>query len=312
VQTDFVADLRSYIGDAAIDLEPQFVDDILLAWDVHLHDYAATYNVLSNNASRRCYLTIIAARMFWHLKKMPLMQQINFAANEPRVITDLSPFGYDIQLDIDPGSQYLTFAVEQYRYSSENVEISARSGDIVIDGGGYVGDSALYFSHKVGQEGRVYSFEFIPNNVSRWKENIARNPHLSSRINLMQNPIWSVSDHSLGFEDEGAASKVSTSDKASVFETLSIDDLVTRESLPRIDFIKLDIEGAEVEALHGAEEAIREFKPRLGVCLYHDSKHYSEIPLLLKEMNPGYDLYVRHMTGGLGETVLYAIDHATG
>lgn len=308
---NFLIDLRAYVNDALSHEHHHAVDGIFNAWGGLIPDYATAYSHLSDSQSKRCYVAIIAARMFWHLQKLSLKDEVIFPPSAAGRVTDMAPYGLDIFLDIDAGSRYLTFEVEQYRYFNGNVVIEARNGDIVVDGGGYVGDSALYFANRVGPQGCVFAFEFIPNNVRRWKENADRNPLLSSQMHLLQYPLWSTSGVKLGFEDEGAASRVSESSEAMIFETLTIDDMVESKGLNRIDFIKLDIEGAEVEALKGAEKTIRAMKPKLGVCLYHDSSHFSQIPLMLKEMNPNYAFYVRHMTAGLGETVLYAVDQAT-
>jgi FkbM family methyltransferase len=51
--------------------------------------------------------------------------------------------------------------------------------------------------------------------------------------------------------------------------TITIDDFVQRFSLPRVDFIKMDIEGAESRALTGAADIIRRFRPRLAISAYH-------------------------------------------
>lgn len=306
---NFNVDLLEYalanIGEELI----EHVDPVISAWAGLTPGYSEAYGLLADEASKRCFVAIIAARMFWHLKPIPLMNEVPFPSDDG-AITNLSSRGYDIRLKIDAGSRYLTFDMEQYRYKSDTVDIVASPGDIVIDGGGYVGDSALYFAHRVGKTGKVLAFEFIPNNVTRLKENVQFNPHLEPQIELVEHPLWGKSGHELAFDDEGPASRVSNSTTAQKFLTASVDDIVERKSLPRIDFLKLDIEGSEVDALCGAEKTIRTYRPRLGVCLYHANEHFSEIPLMLKDMNPCYEFYVRHMTWGLGETVLYAIDRS--
>lgn len=72
-------------------------------------------------------------------------------------------------------------------------------------------------------------------------------------------------------------------------------------------FICMDIEGAELEALKGAESLIREDRPDLAVCVYHSPSHIWEIPLYLDGLHLGYKFYLRNYTGFVGETVLYAI-----
>ncbi len=61
-----------------------------------------------------------------------------------------------------------------------------------------------------------------------------------------------------------------------------------------ITFIKMDIEGSEIEAMKGAEQHIRRDKPKLAICSYHNNHHIYEIPRLMREYNPQYKLYMRY------------------
>ena len=71
-------------------------------------------------------------------------------------------------------------------------------------------------------------------------------------------------------------------------------------------FIKMDIEGMEIEALRGAEKLIREHHPQLAICVYHDMSHIWRIPLLLREFYGGYRFYLRNYQYMGLETVVYA------
>jgi hypothetical protein len=74
-------------------------------------------------------------------------------------------------------------------------------------------------------------------------------------------------------------------------------------------FIKMDIEGSELEALKGSADTIAARKPKLAICLYHKTEDFWEIPLYLHDLTPEYKLFVRHHTAifDLKETVLYAM-----
>ena len=71
--------------------------------------------------------------------------------------------------------------------------------------------------------------------------------------------------------------------------------------------IKMDIEGSELDALHGAREILRDLKPALAVCLYHKASHLWEVPLLIHSMNPDYRLLIRRYADDCAELVCYAI-----
>lgn len=71
-------------------------------------------------------------------------------------------------------------------------------------------------------------------------------------------------------------------------------------------FIQMDVEGAELEALKGAEMLIKVNKPDLAICVYHAPNHIWDIPLYLESLRSGYKYYLRNYTSLISETVLYA------
>lgn len=75
---------------------------------------------------------------------------------------------------------------------------------------------------------------------------------------------------------------------------------------PDATFIKMDIEGAEMDALYGAKETIIRNKPKLAICIYHKPEHLFEIPLLIHTWVPEYKLYIRHHSDRECESVVYA------
>lgn len=94
-----------------------------------------------------------------------------------------------------------------------------------------------------------------------------------------------------------------TSDGNNVIETDTIDNVLNGN---KATFIKMDIEGSELEALKGAEYTLKTYKPRLAISLYHKSEDIFEIPQYILSVVPDYKLYIRHYTSDIWETVLYA------
>ena len=74
-----------------------------------------------------------------------------------------------------------------------------------------------------------------------------------------------------------------------------------------VSYMKMDIEGSELRALHGAERQIRENHPKLAVCVYHKNEDILDIWNYLRELVPEYRFYLRHHTVVGTETVLYAV-----
>ena len=81
-------------------------------------------------------------------------------------------------------------------------------------------------------------------------------------------------------------------------DSFQIDDLT---------FLKMDIEGAELGALDGARDTIARCKPRLAICVYHNPSDMWQIPQKILSIHRGYDLYLRHYTEGVTETVMFFI-----
>lgn len=82
-----------------------------------------------------------------------------------------------------------------------------------------------------------------------------------------------------------------------------IDDVV---DCP-VTLIKMDVEGAEMNALLGAREIIKKYKPKLMISLYHKPNDIWELPLFVKELVPEYKIYIRHHRTTPNDTVLYAV-----
>ena len=92
--------------------------------------------------------------------------------------------------------------------------------------------------------------------------------------------------------------------------TISIDDLVESQKIPTVDFIKMDIEGAELYALKGALTTLQTFKPKLAISVYHSLEEYSSILLWIANLNLGYKFHLRHFTIHAEETILFAISNS--
>jgi hypothetical protein len=115
---------------------------------------------------------------------------------------------------------------------------------------------------------------------------------------------FALSDH------DGRVRFNSTGDTASHIDDKS-DTMVPCIKLDTLKlsptYIKMDIEGAEPEALWGARETLRRYKPVLAVCAYHADPHLWEIPLLLHLLVPTHDLRLRRYAEGPWELVWYAV-----
>ena len=200
----------------------------------------------------------------------------------------------------------LMMRLGQYYFDRDGVKIGPQPGDIVIDGGGCWGEAAIDFANVVGPAGRVYSFEFVPNNLAIYRNNLAMNPDAASRITIVERALGKSSGELVKYDDVGPATVVGHPNASMQVSTQSIDDLVREQNLPRVDFIKLDIEGAERDTLAGAMHTIRTFRPRMALCLYHRPSDLFAIPQIVRQIESRYELRIDHYTIYDQETVLYA------
>lgn len=224
---------------------------------------------------------------------------------------DLNAIGYNVNLYFrDPGIVH-DFILEQYAYKiNGNGVVQAENGDVVLDIGACWGDTALYFSSKVGENGTVYSFEFVPDNVKVFDLNTSLNPDLKQRIKLISNPVSNITGDTIYFKDNGPGSRIEHKPfegQTGSTTTIAIDDFVIKQNLNRVDFIKMDIEGAEPMALLGAIETIKIYKPKLAIAIYHSLEDFVNIPKWILELKLGYAVYINHYTIHSEETILFAI-----
>ncbi|MFX0073399.1 MAG: FkbM family methyltransferase, partial [Candidatus Hermodarchaeota archaeon] len=246
---------------------------------------------------------------FEEIKHLIKKRRYFLSGNKYFDLYNLKEIGFPIELILDVTSVRTIFLFQQYKYHRNNNVVETGEGDVVLDAGAGWGDTALYFANRVFPSGKVYTFEFIPHNVNILSKNINLNPKFKDIIKVIKVPLWSTSNKELEYIDIGTSSKIiQSASKKSDFlvKTISIDDFVKQNNISKIDFIKMDIEGAELDALIGAKETIIKYKPILAICIYHLIDHYYQIPKYIHSLNPNYKLYIDHFSTGFIETVLFA------
>jgi len=295
----------------------------------HLDGLNYLYDRLKNEDSKLLLIQVLAYRILDYKKyNLPLRNQKyidNHALIEalvpdkndfidPRFRNfklfrhELDPIGYKMSIYFSSGGVLTDFVVKQYEYHSKDCVIKAEKDDVVIDAGACWGDTALYFAHEVGENGKVFSFEFIPGNIEILMKNVSINPHLADRIEVVPNPIWQESGLRLYYNDLGPASRVSEEkfpDSTGEVETLSIDDFVKQRDIKKVNFIKMDIEGAELSAVKGAANTIVNHRPKLAISVYHSISDFYTIAKYIDSLQIRYEFYFKHATIHGAESVLF-------
>ncbi|WP_298222801.1 FkbM family methyltransferase [Flavobacterium sp.] len=223
---------------------------------------------------------------------------------------NLKPIGYDVQLYFGSLGVTIDFIIEQYAYKLDGKPVvQVEAGDFVIDAGACWGDTALYFAHKAGPSGKVFSFEFIPDNIKLFHHNRSLNPNLENQIELVPHPVSDHSDDTIYYKDNGPGSKIETfafDGHTGSTTTLTIDDFVKRNNIAKVDFVKMDIEGVESAALRGAVETIKKFRPKLAIAIYHSMEDFTAIPAWILDLDLDYEIFLDHFTIHAEETICFA------
>jgi FkbM family methyltransferase len=207
---------------------------------------------------------------------------------------------------------YWTAVSDQYFLRRSGTYAGPSPGDVVLDCGSCLGDTAVKFAAHVGASGRVYGFDPSPQHVAIAREVAAHN-RLSDRVTFYCSGVAART-----YPDIATALTSNRSADATAIQpgrrleisdsTVTIDDFCRHERLTRIDFIKMDIEGSEAAALEGAGETIERWRPKLAICVYHKPSDVWTIPNEVRRRYPFYRLFLGHYSLHLEETVMYAID----
>ncbi len=184
---------------------------------------------------------------------------------------------------------------------------SYNEGECYIDGGAFDGDTIIRFKRLMRKK-KIHKYlivAFEPDHESfvqlskAHKDVYCINKGLYSKNAILSfdanNSLTSSLVTDTEGKDEGIIDRV---------EVTSIDNC---SKCKNATFIKMDIEGAEYEALLGAKETIIRNTPKLAICIYHSNEDMLRIIELVNSINPNYKLFVRQHTNALCETVLYAV-----
>jgi FkbM family methyltransferase len=166
-----------------------------------------------------------------------------------------------------------------------------------LDGGGYVGDTTTEVIKNYPDFKKIYLIEPIPENLKIAKRELGNHQN----IEFLECGI-SNKKTTLHFNEERSFSNIYGKGTKSV-KIDTIDNIIKE----KVDFIKLDIEGAEQDAIDGAIKTIQKYKPVLAICIYHKSEDWYEIPQKVLAINSNYNIYLRHYMEGIFESVMYFI-----
>ncbi|WP_379138002.1 FkbM family methyltransferase [Paenibacillus sp. sgz500958] len=220
---------------------------------------------------------------------------------QDEVRNDLISLGFPAEQILSGDIQFQVECFLDTQYFEEPI-ISPQEDEVFVDAGCFNFDTSLLFKEWCDNNyKKIYAFEPDPANYKKIQEVIKRNN--VDKVELFNAGVWSERDVLHFNADESSASSFSENGSIDI-DVVSLDDVLDGQYAT---FIKMDVEGCELEALKGAKNTIIKNRPRLAICIYHKPEDILEIPLYLQSLIPDYKFYIRHYSNFTVETVLYAI-----
>ncbi|MGP4805453.1 FkbM family methyltransferase [Agrobacterium cavarae] len=168
---------------------------------------------------------------------------------------------------------------------------------VFYDVGGFDGYTSQEFINHVPDYNEIFVFEPDQMNEKSCRDS------LKGYRNVSVLPYGAGSaNESLRFSQAGSASSIDPNGDMEI-QVRRLDDEV--KACPT--YIKMDIEGAELDAIAGARETIRRCTPNLAICVYHRPSDLWDIPRAVTDITANYRIYLRHYTESIYETVMYFV-----
>lgn len=194
------------------------------------------------------------------------------------------------------------YSEEQY-FDKEIVNLTDHES--FIDCGAWDGDTIIDFMGRVNSFDKIYCFEPDESTFKKLESYVKCND-LNKKIVLFEKAVWHKSEI-LKFNAIGGTQSTVCNSQNSTYvievEAVALDDC----SFDNVTHIKMDIEGSEYEALVGAKNTIKCFKPLLTICAYHKYQDLVSIPRFIKQIEPSYKFFLRQHKPYGSELVLDAV-----
>ena len=213
-----------------------------------------------------------------------------------RILFIIQRFKYPLEIEV-----FITFYIFGLKqYNIKNI-FEVKNDAVVFDIGAFKGDTAYFFSKKCSNKARIYAFEpddYAFQILEKIKEKYKLNNVITKNI-LLSNAEKEIDFVSM-IENTPTIKK----------NAITIDKFVEENNIEKIDYIKMDVEGAEKNILEGAIKTIKKFKPSLAIAIYHGGKLFMEdfynIPIFIKNIiNEDYEYYIRTFHPAGLETILF-------
>ncbi|MCK4918259.1 MAG: FkbM family methyltransferase [Candidatus Pacebacteria bacterium] len=170
-------------------------------------------------------------------------------------------------------TNFLNNPLTDFEQPYESTNVFLEENDIVIDAGANIGVFSIFASKQIGKNGHVFAFEPI----KRTNQLLIKNIETNFIKNIQAIP-YALGDTNINisfFVDKDklvSSSSEIQNENAEIenVEQITLDSFLEKNTdINKIDFIKVDIEGAERKFLEGAKQTIQKYKPKIAICTYH-------------------------------------------
>ena len=197
--------------------------------------------------------------------------------------------------------KYLPPVFDKVQYFPQGI-FELTDDESYFDCGAFTGDTIASFLKVTGGKYRhIWAAEPDKSNYKQLIQYIEATK--LSDIDVIEQGIYSYAGK-LPFQETGSMLSMISDDSTDYIEVNTIDSIAAGNP---VTYIKMDVEGAELEALKGAERTIRNFKPILGISIYHKPQDLIDIPTFIQEIVPSYKFYFRVHKKLAIDTVLYGV-----
>lgn len=193
--------------------------------------------------------------------------------------------------------------VESQYFAKDIVALS--DNEVFVDCGAYTGDTLMAFDKRVSRFKKYYAWEPDARRYRKLKRSINR---VKGTVIHIKKGVWNESGTLCLAVNKGCGEIRNETQAGKGIINIAvdtIDNIVDAED--KVTFIKMDIEGSELNALMGAKNTIIKNRPILAICVYHKREDLITIPQYIKGLNTDYKFYLRAYYPYCSELVLYAI-----
>lgn len=213
-----------------------------------------------------------------------------------RILFLIQRFKYPLEIEV-----WITFYIFGLKqYNIKNI-FEVKDDAVIFDIGAWKGDTAYFFSKKCSDNAKIYAFE--PDNYAYEILEKMKNKYKLNNV-ITKNILFSDAEKEIDFVS------MIPNTPAVKKNAITIDKFVEENNIEKIDYIKMDVEGAERTILEGAIKTIKKFKPHLAIAIYHGGKLFMEdfydVPIFIKNvLKEDYEYYIRTFHPAGLETVLF-------